>query len=524
MNRRALLTPLALGLLAAAAPACTTEVGSESADAQEHHTKILENVPPEASVEGRFAEKVRVYGYVVEAKAGAKITASLTATAGTGAPTPGAALDTVLKVTGPFESLEAPGPVLVETEDGADGSMAAPPASFEAKQDGQYLVSFSTWDYPGAGTFALDLSCDGTDFQCRRPQMDRPCKGEGGPLFIQGSVLEGDHEWDRCDVIVLEALTVPEGSSLTIRPGVVVKANHLGTDGFGTVGITVQGRLQAGGTADNPVAFTAFKEGFGWRGLTISSQGNALIHTVVEKADVGLHLTANATVNIEDALFEGVTVQNRMPLAGVRAEAETSGIILRSVMKGWTNGMLIGDAQELRIEDSVIRANQIGVRVGGAGAVPQQCAAVNPAPRYRDPIFLRTDIYENTSHGIALDGTVLLQVTESNIVRNGGHGLLIGRSVLHAESFLRSNNIHDNGGGTTAGHEIRTFHQGGVLDVSGNYWVDISDPELSNNWAACTADAVRFTGFSPTPLRAGPRLEVLCDRVKSQSIAQQQQQ
>ena len=45
-------------------------------------TKLLDNVPPDAAIQGRFDPRLRTYGYVIEARKGAKITINLEATAG----------------------------------------------------------------------------------------------------------------------------------------------------------------------------------------------------------------------------------------------------------------------------------------------------------------------------------------------------------------------------------------------------------------------------------------------------------
>src|SRR5262245_32468595 len=67
-------------------------------------TKLVDNIALDSTVQGTFDPRVRVYGYVFEAKRGAKLKASLTATAGSDANgvTAGAALDTYMAVYGPY--------------------------------------------------------------------------------------------------------------------------------------------------------------------------------------------------------------------------------------------------------------------------------------------------------------------------------------------------------------------------------------------------------------------------------------
>ena len=70
------------------------------------------------------------------------------------------------------------------------GDIAAPPVSFEVEQDGRYLVAFSSWDDTGTGDYRLDIECEGTDFQCRRPDFVKPCTA--GQIFIQGTTIAQD--------------------------------------------------------------------------------------------------------------------------------------------------------------------------------------------------------------------------------------------------------------------------------------------------------------------------------------------
>ena len=76
--------------------------------------------------------------------------------------------------------------------------------------------------------------------------------------------------------------------------------------------------------------------------------------------------------------------------------------------------------------------------------------------------------------------------------------------ALAPESFFRENNVYGNNG--DAGQEVNTVHREGTIDISENYWKEISDPELSANWNRPCNGAIIFTGFAPTLIRdAGPR-------------------
>jgi hypothetical protein len=161
------------------------------------------------------------------------------------------------------------------------------------------------------------------------------------------------------------------------------------------------------------------------------------------------------------------------------------------------------NAQKLVVEDSVIRQNEIGMQVDGINPT-QSCGSPPPVQRWHDPIVLHSDIVENENVGILINGAdVLVQVSKSNLVQNGTAALQIWGAGLSPESFFRENNVYDNG---TGAEEVVTFHRQGVLDISQNYWKEISDPELSANWQLACNGQITFTGFSPRLIKdAGPR-------------------
>ncbi|MCR9163714.1 MAG: hypothetical protein ACE37F_16665 [Nannocystaceae bacterium] len=241
---------------------------------------------------------------------------------------------------------------------------------------------------------------------------------------------------------------------------------------------------------------------------------------------------------------------------------------------------------ELEMVDATITNNARGVRVTGedAGVNPAfECplmrfSSASPTPPSRswppprttwglDPIFRRVDLVGNSEYAVRIDAPELLIVEDSNITGNGA-GIVIASDSLHPESRISGNNIWGNGDGLM---QLQTFHNDGVLDISGNYWAQISDPELSQSWdeehddyeipageADCAVSSTRqpvgcttsgnsrtcgeyrctwssnrwrcdlsgsliaepwagevvFTGFSPIELDAGPDADVLDDDVK----------
>lgn len=489
--------------------------------------KVIDAVGPQSTITGEFNPRVRVYAYVVEANAGAKLDISLDAKAGDDALDlqEDGALDTVLAVYGPYADRQNPGPLLVESEDG-DESLAAPPVSFEVEQDGRYLVAFSSYNDTGTGKYTLNLGCEGTDFQCRRANLDdKECKE--GQLFVQGGQVTEDTVWESCEVVLLEPTTVAAEATLTIDPGVTVKGNFLsgqsGAGNFGDVNLNVLGTIQAVGTKDHPIRFTSLTEN-GWGGIVLSGQSNSIEHAFIDNASVAITLNEDSTGEITDVVLDGelhlddgASVNGQ---AGIRGMTNSQAVFKRALVHGYQNGLHANQSQLIEIEDSVIRNNGNGVFIQGEGGRITRCQNPPAVNVWRDPVIRYSDIHHNQM-GIRIDGSdALLKIEYSNIVDNESHALAVYGTQLNEESFLRNNNIVRNNSGEM---QVRTYHRQGQIDISMNYWEDISDPELSANWRLDCQGTIDFSGFHPEPVAdAGPREEALRDEVKQEKLDVQQ--
>src|SRR5437867_166890 len=76
-----------------------------------------------------------------------------------------------------------------------------------------------------------------------------PTRG-GGPTYVAGEIAANAWTVDGSPYIIVDNATVPAGHTLTIGPGVVVRANH-------ATGLHVLGGLVVAGTSAQPVLFTA---------------------------------------------------------------------------------------------------------------------------------------------------------------------------------------------------------------------------------------------------------------------------
>jgi hypothetical protein len=76
---------------------------------------------------------------------------------------------------------------------------------------------------------------------------------------IKAGVLEQDETWSG-EILVVERVEVPEGVTLTIKPGTVVKFKHYRhgyTEPARWIGLDVDGKLIAIGTPEKPIWFTS---------------------------------------------------------------------------------------------------------------------------------------------------------------------------------------------------------------------------------------------------------------------------
>lgn len=112
--------------------------------------------------------------------------------------------------------------------------------------------------------------------------------------------VEEDTTWTRSQspVVVPRFVTVQEGVTLTIEPGVRVE----------TRGLRVQGAVRAVGTSAEPIVFTGV-DGGTWDGITIDDvagerPSSALSDARIENADTGLSMRKDA-FPVEDTVFTG---------------------------------------------------------------------------------------------------------------------------------------------------------------------------------------------------------------------------
>jgi hypothetical protein len=484
--------------------------------------KVLEDVALDSTTKGSFEAGVRAYGYEFEAKKGAAVTAKLNTENADGE-----SLDTYMVLYGPAEDGDI-GPRIKRRFNGNS-------LSYEVKENGSYLLAFTTFSNVKSADYSFSLKCDGTDFQCSRPDWEKSCE-EKTKYIRGGQDITEDTTWNACNVVLLESTTVKKDATLTISPGVTVKGNFVGEDNgrFGNVRLRAdKGTIQASGTEDDPIAFTAKVDEKGWGGLEFSeSQGNVFQNVVVEKAQTAFDIMRQSKVEVTDALIQGraETFKRNKGFdgtAGIYVRSDATATFERAVVKGLEYGIRANGQENLVMRDSIIRDNFDGVFLQTDGHRKDRCLNDSDPEEgtVRDPKIVHTDIVNNAGNGIEIEGdNAFLQVEKSNLVNNGEAAVLVLGTQLAGDSYIQNSNIFANNVENSDDSQIRTYHQESTLRLTDNYWKDTSDPALSNNWRNTCADEggdINFEGFMPKLIAdAGPRKEKCKEQVYQHSFAQ----
>ena len=81
-------------------------------------------------------------------------------------------------------------------------------------------------------------------------------KNQINGVVLDSGSLSGNESWNNPDIVywMSGSVTVPQGDTLTVAPGQIVKAAYGGNN------LIVNGTLNAQGTAANPIVFTSFRD------------------------------------------------------------------------------------------------------------------------------------------------------------------------------------------------------------------------------------------------------------------------
>ena len=137
--------------------------------------------------------------------------------------------------------------------------------------------------------------------------LSAPLLAADQPLFLDKAYITEDTTWGGT-VVLRGQNVVRRGVTLTLLPGTVVKFAWIDENGdnIGDGELTVEGRIIAKGTKENPILFTSAKESPApkdWTFVQISVSKDSLIeHCIFEYAFSGLQVHYS-TATIHNSLF-----------------------------------------------------------------------------------------------------------------------------------------------------------------------------------------------------------------------------
>jgi uncharacterized repeat protein (TIGR01451 family) len=226
--------------------------------------------------------------------------------------------------------------------------------------------------------------------------------------------------------LVSSTVTVKDGATLTIEPGVVVCfAADRGLEVGGGSGIS---RLVAEGNSSNPITFTAdggaTTPGY-WLGLNFApkSSFNSLAHCVIEYAETG--------VLVDDSDLHSI-----------------DNCVLHHNGDSGSGGALRIHGEELNISNNELHHNDLGILLHQSNVTG----------------IIGNDVHDNYGLGIAFaangeEGGNTNLIEDNQIVNNGGDGLRLETGT--------ANQIHNNESRDNGGHGIWIKQQDG-LQITGN--------------------------------------------------------
>jgi hypothetical protein len=172
-------------------------------------------------------------------------------------------------------------------------------------------------------------------------------------VTVAGFVNDGD-TWTSDNIYIMTGkVVVPEGATLTIEPGTIIK----GAEGEGTLAsalVVARGaRLIADGTAEDPIIFTSVRDNI---------RSGQIAGTNLDETQVGLWggliILGNAPVSVEAGLtsqIEGIPASDTFGVYGGNNPTDDSGVIRYvSIRHG---GATIGEGNEIN-----------GITFGGVGS------------------------------------------------------------------------------------------------------------------------------------------------------------
>jgi hypothetical protein len=321
---------------------------------------------------------------------------------------------------------------------------------------------------------ALALSCvTPSDAPPSSPIPTTPTPEQPTQITKSGTLFK-DETWSG-EIFIPGAVWVPQGVTLTIEPGTVVKFRH-SRDYKNLIhsGLLVTGgTLRAIGTPEEPIWFTSDAEepiNGDWEGIAIEdSEGENIIkYSIVECAFIGIRFwTSSGTVansiirwiNAEGIYMERarVVVENSTIYGtgfnGIATEQFCDVLIKNNKIIDNNGSGIHGEATKAVIENNVVRNSRTGITFDDYSEVVLRNNLVE-------------DIHNDALHFIINSSGELY----FNEIRGSG----IGISVFESKLIANNNDIYNN----TRNIEISSMQE---VDLKENWWGTTDSDEIQGN-------------------------------------------
>jgi hypothetical protein len=268
---------------------------------------------------------------------------------------------------------------------------------------------------------------------------DKDTAGVDGGKFTTTGRLEADETWSG-DIILTGDIEIPQGITLTIKPGTTVKFTAQSDDQHGydeydpedrstihaiMISVLVQGILKAQGTADQPVIFKSTStepDTMDWYGIMVDGDGTAdLSHVIIEYSYFGLQLNTNTCMaSLHNSTFRNIgttgIATGDHPIAGPITITDNRFIAIgREAIDTYKN-------QEMLIKHNVFTQNYAAIMSVGSSVTIENNLFINNlrgvgVVENGDPVIIANEFTENQGAAIFVTNASPI-ITNNNIYAN----------------------------------------------------------------------------------------------------------